>query len=209
MWAIFLGWPPATSKERYGGCWENQSPHHTNGIALFLALDNDFRQFIPNFACLATPLNKKLKKDHPKVFGFLYEKKSPAVASLKAAVMRPLVLPQPRTKSQYLLYAHNCDKYIRCVLFQKQENGGNIRFGYWGRTLNDKEQKLATTHREVLVVIWAVALMGLYLEEVCFTIRIDYGTLQCILTMTEDTGKMARWRLNYRNLNSILSTTQV
>lgn len=66
----------------------------------FVALNNDFRRFVTNFAHLAVPLNKKLTMDEPKTFGCLDGKKSVMVVSLKKAFLSLLVLVIPRAKSQ-------------------------------------------------------------------------------------------------------------
>lgn len=57
---------------------------------------------------------------------------------------------------------------------------------------------MSTNHKEYLEVIWAITFLRFYLEGTRFTIKTDHEALRWSLTMTEATGKQARWRLRLR-----------
>lgn len=54
-----------------------------------------------------------------------------------------------RENSQYTLNTDARDEIIVYVLLREHWNGSDYPAGYWFRTLTEKGQKLATTHREV------------------------------------------------------------
>lgn len=67
-----------------------------------------------------------------------------AAASLKDALLSPLVLTMPRHKGCYTFETDASDKQIERVLLHEQEDGSKNPAGYCPLTLNDKERKLAT-----------------------------------------------------------------
>lgn len=136
-----------------------------------------------------------MREYQSETFGPLDIKESAPVAILEKALKSLPGLVISRTKDQYTLDTNACDKQIGVVLLQKQEDGNNRSIGYWPRTLNEKEQKLVKTHRECLAVIWTLTHLRLCLEGTRFTIPTDHEALRWILSMTEATGKPARWRL--------------
>lgn len=76
----------------------------------FLGLCNVFWRFVPKFARLVAPLNKKLRKNQTKHFGPLDKKESAAVASLKEALIQPSARDLPRSEGQSTLDTDICDK---------------------------------------------------------------------------------------------------
>lgn len=58
-----------------------------------------------------------------------------------------------KRKGQYTLDTEACDKKIRCLLLQEQEDGCNRSVGHWTSTCNVKEQKLTAAHWDFLEVI--------------------------------------------------------
>lgn len=72
------------------------------------------------------------------------------------------------------------------------EDRSNHATGDWSRILVGKEQILATMHRKDLAVVWVARILLLFLEETRFVVRTDHESPRWILTMTEDTEKLAR-----------------
>lgn len=95
----------------------------------------------------------------------------------------------------YTLDTDACNKQIRCVHPQEQEDRSSGPVGYWSQTLNKKEQNLTTKRRECLFVVWAVTLLGPYMEGARSTIRTNYKPLHWIFTIAEANRKLARKRL--------------
>lgn len=164
-------------------------------VRSFLGLCNVFRRFIPNFARVAAPLTAKLEKDHPQRFPSLSPTEENAFESLKQLLISPPVLALPRADGHYTLDTDACDVQVGCVLIQDQRDGPPRSIGYWSRKLTKPEQNYSTTEKECLAVVWAILLLRPYLECVHFTVRTDHSALRWILSLTESTGRLARWRL--------------
>ena len=172
-----------------------QAPTNLTELRSFLGLCNVFRRFVPNFARIAAPLNRKLRKGEPTVFGPLNEEEMGALEELKKRLIEPPILTLPRRDGRYTVDTDACDKQVGCVLLQEQPEVPARPIGYWSRSLNQAERAYDTTHRECLAVVWAVLLLRPYLEGTRYTIRTDHDALRWILNMADATGKLARWRL--------------
>lgn len=142
-----------------------ESPTTRTELRCFLGLWNICRWFVPNFARLAVPLDRQLRKEQHDTFCLLDETEITAVTSSKEAFINLQALPLPRTKQRYTVDTDAFDKHIVCVLHQDQGVGGNRRVDHRSRTWNDKEQEVPTTHGECLPAISAVKLLRPYLEK--------------------------------------------
>lgn len=164
----------------------------------FLGLCNAFSRFLPSFVRLTAPLDKTLRKYQPQTFGPFDEKEKPNDASLARVLISPSVLALLKSTGQYTLDTDAGDKQIGCVLFQAKDYGGSHPVDHWSRTLNNKQQKLVTTHRECLAAVWAVTLFRPYLKGNRYMIRTDREALCWTLTLADATRTLARcrWRLS-------------
>lgn len=167
-----------------------------------------FRRFVPNFARIAEPLNRKLRKDEPTKFDSLTTEETEAFETLKSKLVEPPVLALPRGKGRYTVDTDACNEQVGCVLLQEQPDGVKRPIGYWPRTLTTAERAYGTTHRECLAVIWAVLILRPYLEGTRFTIRTDHDALRWILNMSDATGKRQDGDYDYPNW-SLISNTEL
>lgn len=71
---------------------------------------NMFRRFVHNFARVAAPLNRKLRKEQPSDFGDLNEHELNALAILQKSVTRPPVSSLPPTEGKLTVDTDACDK---------------------------------------------------------------------------------------------------
>jgi len=177
--AIMKAFPPRTVKE----------------LQSFLGLCNVYRRFVPNFARIAEPLTKKLRKGEPQTFGDLNEEESQAYVRLRDSMISPPVLALPRAGYPYTLDTDACDHQVGCVLMQEQEDGTLRPVGYWSRSLTKAEKNYSTTEKECLAIVWAVLALRPYLEGVRFTLRTDHSALRWILNLSDASGRLMRWRL--------------
>lgn len=103
---------------------------------------------MPNFAGISSPLSKRLKPTKAKILGPFSQKELKALEVLKENLISSAVLTVPKRQLQLTLDKKVCDRQIRCVLLQKQEDGKDRPVGYWKSTLSKPEKKLDTTHQK-------------------------------------------------------------
>lgn len=86
----------------------------------FYGLCNFYPRFVPNFAKLASPSDKRLKKGEPLQIerGKQIRK---AADDVKHKLTTPLVLALPRSDGNYTMDTDACDTQMRCALLERQQ----------------------------------------------------------------------------------------
>lgn len=174
---------------------ELQDPKIQTEVRSFLELGNVFRRFVPKFSKLTAPLNKKLRKDPPKSLLELTIQEKQWVDDLNETLTNPPILALAWATSHYTLKTDAYDTQLGCVLLQQQPDRPEKPIDYWPRIRTDTENELVTTHKEWLVVIWAVLLLWPSLEGNWLTLRTNHEAPIWVLTRSNAWGKLARWRL--------------
>ena len=170
-------------------------PTTQTGIRSFIGLCNVFRRFVPNFARIATPLNRKLEKGQPFNFEVLTDPEYAAFEELKRRLVSPPILALPKRDGQYKLDTDACDTQVGSTLLQDQGGGDFHPVGYWSRALTKQEREYTTTEKECLAIVWSILLLRPYLEGQRFTVRTDHDSLKWVLNLADAKGRLARWRL--------------
>lgn len=115
--------------------------------------------------------------------------------ALKNALISTPDLTLPNTTGHMTLETEARDDLMGCVLLQQQPNGTTTPIEYWSQSLTDADCKYDTTQRECLAIVWAVLLQCPFLKCSRSTIGTNHDFLNRILDLTDNTGKLARWRL--------------
>ena len=82
---------------------QSKVPATQTGIRCFIDLCNVFRRFVPNFARIATLLNRKLEKGQPSRFGDLTDVERKAFEEFKRRLTPPHILALPKRDGHYKL----------------------------------------------------------------------------------------------------------
>lgn len=106
-----------------------------------------------------------------------------AVGVLKDKLVAPPVLALPQLAGQYTIDTDACDTQIGCVILQEQEDKVSNPTRYWSRSLYETERHYDRTHKKCLAVIWAVLLLGPYLDGSHFVVRTNLQALRLILNL--------------------------
>ena len=169
-------------------------PTNKTQLRSFLGLCNVYRRFIKDFTGLAHSLNKLLKKGTPDTFEFDDEQRK-SFDSLIDKVCYPPVLALPRANLPYSLDCDASDYGIGCALFQTHPDGERKPIGFWSRSLLPAEENYSASERECLAVVWALKTLRPYLMYEKFTVYTDHAALHWLLTITDPSGRLIRWRL--------------
>lgn len=112
----------------------------------FLRVCNVYRRFVPNFAEMGAPLNKKLKNGETKQSSF-DEDKMKAVDVVKVKLITPPVLALPKPNRQHIINTDICGTQPGCVLRQEQEDKGLKPIDYWSWLICDANRWYYTTYK--------------------------------------------------------------
>lgn len=162
-----------------------------DSVRSFLGLAGFFRQFVKNFAMIAQPLYKLLKKDAVYVWTDDCEK---AVKAIKFALTHEPVLKGPQMKKPFILHTDASAGGIGATLVQADEKGVEHPVAYVSRTLNKAERNYSTTEREALAIIYALKQFRCYVHGSLNTVVLtDHHSLRFLQTSNNLAGRLARW----------------
>ena len=86
-----------------------------------------------------------------------------AFQDLKAAIQNRSVLRPPHWEDEFVLQVSTSNRGLRAILSQKDQEGEEHPIVYASRKLQPREQKLSTTEKEYLGIVWAVEQFRYYL----------------------------------------------
>lgn len=167
-------------------------PTTTTEIKGFLGLLGYYRKFIPQFADLTKPLTSKLKKGtkidpEEQSYRTCFE-------NCKKLLCNDPILAYPDFSKPFLLTTDASNVGLGAVLSQGKP-GQDKPICYASRTLNESEQKLSTTEKECLAIIYGVTQFRPYLFGRRFTIYTDHQPLKWLFNLKEPNAKLMRWKL--------------
>lgn len=166
-------------------------------IKQFLGLTGYYRRFIKDYAKLAKPLTKYLKKDE--IVNIHNEDFKKGFEKLKQILTSDQILTYPDFDLPFILTTDASNYALGAVLSQIQGNVEKpIAFG--SRTLNKTEINYSTTEKEALAIMWAVDKYRAYLYGNKFTLITDHKPLTFIKNSTKN-SKILRWRLDLENFD--------
>lgn len=159
-------------------------PHNVKTVRSFLGISNYYRRFVKDFAKIAAPLNRLLRKDQKFLWTDAYEE---AFKALKDALTSAPILAFPNFNKTFHLYTDASNEGLGATLDQFQD-GKDVAIAYAGRDLNDAERNYSTTEREALAVIFGIKKFAPYLHGRKFILHTDHHLLKWLITITDPTG---------------------
>ncbi|OMH79370.1 Retrovirus-related Pol polyprotein from transposon [Zancudomyces culisetae] len=152
-------------------------------------------KYIPNYAKVASPITKLLKKNEKWDWG---EKQDKAVEDLKELLTTAPILGHPDWQKEFVITTDASILGIGAVLSQG-EKGSEVVIEFASRTTNSAEKNYSISHLEALAVVWAVKKFKYYVWGRKFKIRTDHKSLIQIFNGPEITSRIARWAMILRN----------
>ena len=118
------------------------------------------------------------------------------------------MLALPQLGLHYSVETDASDHGLGDALFQthKTEEGEEGKpLGYWLRTLTAPERNYSATEPECLGVVWEVQKLRPHLLYEKFTVYTDHHSLRWLMTVTDPSLRMTRWRLRLADFDFTIS----
>lgn len=175
-----------------------KTPTTEKEVRSFLGMVGFYRKFIPDFAKVAEPLHKLLRKDT------LFEWSSECDLAFKKLIdimSVDIVLQFPNFDETFFLTCDASNSGLGSVLSQKDEEGRDKPISFISRALNTHERNYNTTEKECLAIVWSVDKFNHYLYGRRFNILSDHKPLVWLDSVEDPGAKLLRWRLKLNNYN--------
>lgn len=190
-----------TDPEKVEAIMNYPTPKNRKEVKRFLGTASWYRRFIPNFSTIAGPLNRltSTKKTSPP-FRWSDEANS-AFTKLKSLLVNAPVLACPDFNSSFEVHTDASNFGVGAMLAQTI-GGIEHPIAYMSRSLTGPEQNFSVTERETLAVLVALEHWRCYLENgKPFTVYTDHSAIRWFLSLTNPTGRLARWGVRLSSFN--------
>ncbi|CDF38508.1 unnamed protein product [Chondrus crispus] len=165
-------------------------------VRSFLGACNAYRRFVQGFPKIARPLTDMTRKDADPDYDNPTAAQVHSFEELNARMIAPPILALPRYGRLYMIDTDASAYQLGCTLLQEHDGTNDWRLvGYWSYSINDSERNYSATERECFAVVWAVRTLRPYIEGTKFTVRTDHDALRWLMSLTESSGRLTRWRL--------------
>ncbi len=161
-------------------------------VRSFRGLAGYYRAFVKNFASIASPLRRLLKKDVP----FLRNgPQQQSFNTLKDVLTRAPILEFPDYSLPFTLWTNASALGIGAVLMQTEESKRPHVIAFASRVVTAAESKCSVTHLEALAVVWALK----HFRDIIFgypiTVYTDHTAVTHLFHGKNLTGRLVRWYL--------------
>ena len=182
--------------------WE--SPKNISELRSFLGAVGYYRQFIPNFASLASPLVQLLKKN---VHYLWSSEQEHSFLELKRKLTEAPVLSFPKFDRPFVIRTDASYNGLGGVLLQKGEEGIELPIHYISRSLSKAETHYGITDLEGAALFYCISKFKSYITGSKFPTKIitDHKPLIGLLQNKEPSNaRHARWCLSVSTLGIII-----
>ena len=181
-------------KKKVQGVIEWLVPRSTKDVQKFLGLANYYRQFVKDFARIAKPLHKMMRKEMKWSWR---ERQQKAFEELKKRFMTEPVLVTPDLDKEMRVEADASDFATGEVLSMKCEDKKWRPVAYISKLLNEAERNYKIHDKEMLVIIQCLEAWRHFLEGVkdWFEIWTDHKNLEYFMKAQKLNQRQARWSL--------------
>ena len=171
---------------------ENPRPETKKQIRSLLGLNGYYRRFIPNFSSRAPVLTDLTRGKNPTKIKWRDAHKF-AFQDLKQAMQTPPVLIPRHWEQEFVLQVDASNRGLGAILSQQDKEGLEHPISYASRKLQPREEKLSTTEKECLGIVWAVELFRYYFFGRKFRLQTDHNPLVWLNQVRDKNRKLRRW----------------
>lgn len=173
-----------------------QPPTGLEGLRRFLGMVGFYRRFVNDFAGMAAPLYKLLKKDAPFDFG---AEQSVAFNRLRTALCTAPVLAYPDFARPFRITTDASGTGLGAVLSQTTSDGTHHPVAFISRSLNNAEKNYSVSEQECLGVVWAIRKFRAYVFATRFEVVTDHAALRWLRSIRDPRGRLGRWSLELQD----------
>lgn len=167
-------------------------PTNTTELRGFIGLASYYRRFIKDFATIAEPMNRLLRKDISYIWNDDCQK---AFEILKEKLTTAPILIYPDFSKSFTLHTDASYQGLGAVLTQEDEEGYEHVVAYASRSLVGAEYNYSPTEIECLATVWAMKYFRPYIYLMEFTLVTDHAALQGLMNNPTPSKRMTRWIL--------------
>jgi len=165
-------------------------PRTKKEVRSFLGLTGYYRQYIADYATIASPLTDLTRKSVPNKVSWEICHQD-AFDRLRNALASKPILKLPDMNKEFIVQTDASDIGLGAVLLQVWENE-RWPVMYASRKLNTEERNYSIIEKECLAIIWSLKKFYQYLYGRHFVIETDHQPLKYLQTSCQLNAKLMR-----------------
>ena len=169
---------------------EMEPPRSKDDVRSFIGLASFYRDFIPNLASIAEPIQRLLEKDVQFQWG---PEQQTAFSMIKNSISADSCLEIPRANWKYELHTDASLSGIGAVLFQRDPSGKLHTIEFASKSLSKAQRKQAIPVLECYAIVWALKKFRCYIHGVHVDIYTDHYGLQFMKKKKDPPAQIQRW----------------
>lgn len=169
------------------------APKTVREVRCLIGMIGFFKQFIPNYSEILSPITDLLKKNSKLVWN---KEADLALGKLKSILTTSPVLANPMFGTQFIIESDASAHAVGAVLMQVQE-GQKKPIAFYSKKLSATQQKYSATERECLGVILAIERFRHYVEGTVFKVITDAQSLKWLnqVSVEGNSARLVRWAM--------------
>lgn len=171
-------------------------PNTVRKLRRFLGCANYYRDFVPNFSEIVSPLTDLTKSKNK--FKWSQEAQN-AFNLIKSKLLSDVMLKHPNFEELFYLQTDASKIAVGAALLQKDSNGILRPISYFSHKLKPHEQKWPAIQLEAYAILSAVRHYKVYLYGRKFEILSDCKSLNYLLKLDSPASRLSRWLLELSN----------
>lgn len=179
-------------KSKYSVIQNYPKPTNVDDVRRFVAFCNYYRRFIKNFANIAYPLNKMLRKNA--IFEWKPECQE-AFDKLRGSLTSPQILQFPDFHKQFILTTDASKTACGAVLAQQHGNF-ELPIAFASKAFTKGESNKSTIEQELIAIHWAIMHFRPYLYGRNFLVKTDHRPLVYLFSMKNPSSRLTRMRVD-------------
>jgi len=183
-------------------------PRTKKEVRSFLGLTGYYRQYIADYATIASPLTDLTRKSVPNKVSWEICHQD-AFDRLRNALASKPILKLPDMNREFIVQTDASDIGLGAVLLQVWENE-RWPVMYASRKLKTEERNYSIIEKECLAIIWSLKKFYQYLYGRHFVIETDHQPLKYLQTSCQLNARLMRWaiylqqfRFSVRNIKGV------
>uniref|UniRef100_A0A914X6C2 RNA-directed DNA polymerase n=2 Tax=Plectus sambesii TaxID=2011161 RepID=A0A914X6C2_9BILA len=180
------------------------APRKLKKLQAFLGFCNYYREYVPQFASIASPLYALMRVNAPYHWSVDCQR---AFEQLRQALVSAPLLAYPDFEGArsggrpFLLYTDACKSAVGCVVSQQGADGKEHVLAYESRRTHGAELNYCISDLEALAVVHTVKKFRHLLYSYPCVVFTDHAALKSLMTSKQLSGRLARWQLLLSEFN--------
>lgn len=165
------------NKDKVTAITNAERPTNVSELRTFLGMANYYNKFIPNLACITSPLNQLLKKG---VKFHWSEQCEQSFKRIKQEILSERVLIYFDPSKPVILATDASPTGLGAVLSHRMEDGSERPIAFASRSLSSSEKKYSQIDKEATAIFWGLKKFFHYCYGRKFTLITDHRPLTSI-----------------------------